>query len=529
MLGYALATIVASVSFLYCFVLPVIEYFRDPKGLRRFPALDSFAGITNISFMIQSHRGFRSKKLAELHKQHPVIRTGPKSLSFGDAQAIKVRWVHFHHLQSNKLTRNRIFTATTQNVQRMGNTSSRQELTIISPMLSIKAIMVVSARSSQRLMHSRIWKSGNSKSQIKRLVSSNTSICCASIPGTTVDYRAWTNFFSLDAIADIGLSKRLGFLDVGHDGCISEKPDGTISEVNFRECLYAVARGQSGIVWSYDWYKTLVKITNLISPWYRHLWRLNDGWDGIVLHLAKERLQRYNTGEKLDDFFTSLMQDKSGRPQSLEWGEIVAEVSIMMNAGSTTTAIAMANVMYQLLRNPNCMERLRGEIDAVLQPDEVVVPYEKVRHLPYLRACLDESMRLYPPTAHGLPRITPPEGWSIRGDLIAGGTTVSISAFVAHRDEKIFPEAEVYNPERWLGEEGKALQPYFVAFSAGARGCIGRNISYLEQTVLLASVLHRYEFQLPHPNWEPERRETMNLHLGSMPLVVRKREIETQE
>jgi cytochrome P450 len=307
---------------------------------------------------------------------------------------------------------------------------------------------------------------------------------------------------------------------------LSEKPDGTISEVNFRECLYAVARGQSGIVWSYDWYKTLVKITRLISPWYRNLWRLSDGWDGIVLNLAKERLQRYSNGEKLDDFFTSLMEDKSGRPQSLEWGEIVAEVSIMMNAGSTTTAIAMANVMYQLLRNRQCMERLREEIDAVLQPDEVVAPYEKVRNLPYLRACLDESMRLYPPTAHGLPRITPPEGWSIRGELIPGNTTVSISAFVAHRDEKVFPEAERYTPERWLGEEGKALQPYFVAFSAGARGCIGRNISYLEQTVLLASLLHRYEFQLPYPNWEPDRRETMNLHLGSMPLQVRRRELE---
>jgi hypothetical protein len=104
MLGYAFGAFLASFSLLYLFVLPVIEYFRDPKGLRRYPALDSFAGITNISFMIESHRGFRSKKLAELHKEHPVIRTGPNSLSFGDAQAIKVRRLHFHYLQSKKLT-----------------------------------------------------------------------------------------------------------------------------------------------------------------------------------------------------------------------------------------------------------------------------------------------------------------------------------------------------------------------------------------------------------------------------------------
>lgn len=54
----------------------------------------------------------------------------------------------------------------------------------------------------------------------------------------------------------------------------------------------------------------------------------------------------------------------------------------------------------------------------------------------------------------------------------------------------------------WLGDAGKELRPYFVAFSAGARGCIGRNISYLEQTVLLASLIHRFEFALSSPGAE---------------------------
>lgn len=360
-----------------------------------------------------------------------------------------------------------------------------------------------------------------------RVIKHFDSACNA--PAGIVDYRAWTNFFSLDAISDIGLSRSLGFLDAGNDRCLSEQLDGTKTDVNFRECLYAVARAQSGIVWSYDWYGTLVKITRAVSPWYRNLWRLSNGWEGIVLHLARERFKRYQSGEKLDDFFQSLMEDKGGSPNSLEWGEIVAEVSIMMNAGSTTTAIALANVMFQLLKNPRCLEKLREEIDAIADPDEVVISYDKVRHLPYLRACLDESLRLYPPTAHGLPRVTPEEGWQIKDTFIPGGTTVSISAFVAHRDESVFPNPETYYPERWLGEEGKALQPYFVAFSAGARGCIGRNISYLEQTVLLASVLRRYDFELLHPGWEPERRETMNLHLGQLPLKIRHRSIVSLE
>lgn len=219
------------------------------------------------------------------------------------------------------------------------------------------------------------------------------------------------------------------------------------------------------------------------------------------------------------------MEDKNGNPNALEWGEIVAEVSIMMNAGSDTTAIAMNNAMYHLLKNPDKLARLREEVDSVLEPNEVVAAYDKVKHLPYLRCCLDEALRLTPPTSFGLPRKTPAEGATIAGEFIPGNTTVAISAYVAHRDEKIFPEAESYIPERWLGENGKELQPYFISFSAGARGCIGRNISYLEQTVLLASVVHRYEFALPHAQWEQSRTETTNLSPGPMPLKVWRREI----
>jgi len=179
--------------------------------------------------------------------------------------------------------------------------------------------------------------------------------------------------------------------------------------------------------------------------------------------------------------------------------------------------------MYQLLANPSCLAKLRAEIDAVVEPSETVVPYDKVRHLPYLRACLDESLRLFPPSTFGLPRRTPKEGAPILGDFIPGETSVSISAYVAHRDPKVFPDPEKYRPERWLGDDAKDLQAAFITFSTGARGCIGRNISYLEQTVMLASVVHRYEFALPTENWQPYRYESFNLAPGPMPLKVWRR------
>jgi cytochrome P450 len=112
-------------------------------------------------------------------------------------------------------------------------------------------------------------------------------------------------------------------------------------------------------------------------------------------------------------------------------------------------------------------------------------------------------------------------------EFVPGNTTVSISALVAHRDESVFHDAQSFIPERWLAEDGKSLQPYFLAFSAGSRGCIGRNISYLEQTVLLASMLHRYNFVLPR-DFEIKRLETMNHILGQMPVKVWRRQMDTE-
>ena len=487
----------------------VYDYFRDVKGLRRYPAMNVLAGFTNLPFMLLSHQGFRSRKLQQLHAAgNPVIRTGPNSLSYSDPQAIKDIYGH-----NTKCTKDDQYIIQAGTHFHLADVVEKKEHARKRKVLS----------SAYALKNLEEWEY-KVADKTQRMLNQFDKRCSDAGQEQDVDYKAWANFFSLDAIADIGLSKRLGFLDNGNDCCVAMRPDGSTFEANYRECLYANSRANSIIAHTYRWYKPAVTASKLFSPYFRNLWKLNEGWDGIYLNLANERLARHNANEKLDDFFTALMQDKNGVPHNLEWGEIVAEVSIMMNAGSTTTAIAMANVMLQLLHSPACMERLREEVDSALDDEDVIAPYEKVKYLPYLRACLDESMRVFPPTSHGLPRATPAEGANILGEYIPGGTTVSISAYVAHRDQKIFPDPETYNPERWLGEAGKELGPYFVAFSAGARGCIGRNISYLEQTVALASMVHRYDIELAKPGFWPERQESFNLHLSELPVRLRRRQ-----
>ena len=90
MWGYVCAAVVALALGIYSVVVPVVVYFKDPKQLRQYPNLNIIAGITDLGFIWESHQGFRSKTLLELHKKHPVVRIGPNSLSYGGVKAIKV-------------------------------------------------------------------------------------------------------------------------------------------------------------------------------------------------------------------------------------------------------------------------------------------------------------------------------------------------------------------------------------------------------------------------------------------------------
>ena len=487
-----------------------------PIGLRKFPNFAPASGIFSLPFMVLAHGGARSSYLSKLHQRQPVLRTGPNALSFGSVRAIKDIYGH-----STLCLKDESYILTSGTHFHLADVVDKGEHARKRKVLSM----------AYAIKHLVAWEH-KVADKVERLIK-HFDKCCTAPPvdagemmnphpkDITVDFRAWSNFFSLDAIADIGLSERLGLLDQGHDLVEGQKPDGALVQLKLRECLYPTARKQSLLLWSYSWYKILNKVANVI-PFYRRMSESSNGWDAIVLRRATKRLERYKADEKLDDFFQALMESKNGALHNLPWGETVAEINIMMNAGSVTTAIAIANVMNQLLKHREILGKLREEVDEAMDPEEVVASYEKVRHLPYLKACLDESLRLWPPTPHGLPRKTPPEGMWIMDTYVPGDTTVSISSLVAHRDPTAFPDPERYIPERWLGEEGKKLQSSFIAFSAGARGCIGRNISYLEQTVMLASLVHRYDFALPRM-FELKRLETMNHILGEMPVKVWRR------
>jgi hypothetical protein len=91
MYGYILTGVVLLSLFAYFIVYPIVYYFLDPKGLRKYPNLNLISGITDLGFVWEANKPFRSNAVLEAHKKSPVIRIGPNSLSYSNIAAIKVR------------------------------------------------------------------------------------------------------------------------------------------------------------------------------------------------------------------------------------------------------------------------------------------------------------------------------------------------------------------------------------------------------------------------------------------------------
>ena len=131
-------------------------------------------------------------------------------------------------------------------------------------------------------------------------------------------------------------------------------------------------------------------------------------------------------------------------------------------------------------------ERARAVEDAV-EPDRVSVR-------PYLRGCVQESVRLWPTTPTILRETTENTEWA-DGSTIAKGAGLMIVTPAFHRDEELLPFAHSFAPHIWL--DGTAQRyPQLVPFSAGPAECPGRNLVLLVTSTLLAHLLSALDVEL---------------------------------
>jgi len=234
-----------------------------------------------------------------------------------------------------------------------------------------------------------------------------------------------------------------------------------------------------------------------------------------------ERLKETESAEKSSnedpvtkrgDLLSMFLKAKEDRPEFFHDGRVLTMAVSMAFAGSETTAISLAAVFYFLLKNPCCYDKLMEELDGAVKSGQVedrpnkLVSWTESQSLPYLDACIKEAFRLHPAAGLPLERYTPAQGVDICGTFVPGGTIVGCNAWVIHRRAEVFGEyVDEYRPERWIEankEQRKEMEGTMFQFGAGARTCIGKNISLLEIYKLVPSFLRKFEIQLANPDQE---------------------------
>ncbi|KAL9593425.1 MAG: hypothetical protein Q9179_005887 [Wetmoreana sp. 5 TL-2023] len=184
--------------------------------------------------------------------------------------------------------------------------------------------------------------------------------------------------------------------------------------------------------------------------------------------------------------FTGL-QSTCADPQQVR-STAASEALDHLFAGHETTGITLTYLMYEMSQDPALQSKLREELLTLSPPlrypsgDRLPAPKD-IDALTLLDAMLLETLRLYPAGAGPQPRVTPevPGRIEIGGySNIPGGVRVSSNAYSIHRIAEVFPEPEVWSPERWLTTDEKKLEQMrrcFFAFGAGGRMCVGSHFA----------------------------------------------------
>lgn len=175
--------------------------------------------------------------------------------------------------------------------------------------------------------------------------------------------------------------------------------------------------------------------------------------------------------------------------------ELANQAMVMLTAGAETSATALTAALWYLSQksHAHCLERLKTEVrTAFASPADATG--DATARLPYLNAVLEETMRLFPPSPVGPPRVSPPGGETVDGTFVPGGVYVSADVWAIHHDARTVGERpESFEPERWC--DGP-MKPYTVPFSIGPRMCIGVTLAWVEMRIALAKTVLAFDWEL---------------------------------
>ncbi|KAF1354170.1 cytochrome P450 [Lizonia empirigonia] len=429
-----------------------ITYNKYFHPLSRYPGPRLWAAF-DVARTIGRMGGYIDFEIAEQHRIHgEVVRIGVNELSFINPNAWKDIYGHGH-----------------------------AELRKYFPPKSVNSNQLIAANSSDHFrMHRAMLPAFSDKAlaQQERLIRvyidllfQRLSECAQS--GQPADMARWYNLTTFDLIADLCFGKSLGGLETGQSNAWIQKIE---KRLQIMPALMLVTS-----------FPLLMTLFNLVFG--RKMQQSRKEHQEYAASLAMSRIQGKEQADR-GDFMDFILRSRGEAHQVTE-EELIHNADLFMVAGSETTATVLLGVTYYLLKNPHAYKRVTEE--------------EANARLPYMLACLNEAMRIFPSIPLVLLRITndgPPT--PIAGHSIPPATRVGVHQLSAYHSPLNFHDPQSFRPERWLPEEyDEPSSPFHndrrevhKPFYFGRRDCIGRNLAFHEMRLILALVLWNFDLSL---------------------------------
>ncbi|XP_051133410.1 6,7,8-trihydroxycoumarin synthase-like [Andrographis paniculata] len=243
--------------------------------------------------------------------------------------------------------------------------------------------------------------------------------------------------------------------------------------------------------------------------WFDYLWgsisRLERIWkelDEFYQELIDEHLDSNwkKMKHEVDDILGILIDLKQRKTSSMDisWDSIKGFLMNIFFAGSDTSAAAVVWTMLALMKSPNVMKKLQAEIRESINGQQELIAEDDLLKLPYLKAVVSESLRLYPPDPLLVPRQTT-DKCIIDSYEIEPKTVVYINAWAIARDPDYWKNPDEFLPERFLnnGADVRGRDYGVIPFGSGRRICPGMSMGLVNVEHMIANLVYSFDWEFP--------------------------------
>ncbi|KAJ6578111.1 cytochrome P450 monooxygenase [Mycena capillaripes] len=478
---------------LCCLYLPV-SYLYDPYGIRKYPG-PLLAKFTYAWILWVGITRRRSEKIHEAHKKYgSIVRISPSEVSFSHPAAYSEV-----HSFNNKVTKSSFYDAFASiGLTNVFTTRSKsehgQKRKLLHPLFTTQVAREFAPQTSSIISDLLDqWET--------RYVPENSNSCI------WFDCVPWISMLAFDAIGAFIFGETFGMISSASDR-VSVPKDWRLA-FNHRSLPENYPLRDISLIHTVSTRETYNYLVGLLPSWWKGIGRgvlrnqvqASRVFSGFVAHRVVQRLSatESHSGVRCDlvgrFLHRAATQNEPFQPESL-----IAELITILVAGSDTTRNSLIAAIYYITRSTNVQYRLQEELDTHMAANATTFP--DVEELPFLGACLNETLRLYSPVAIGLPRTVPESGIRVSGEYFAGGTTVGVPIYTIHRDKSVWgSDAEEFKPERWLQDNTSKTKfmDAFKPFSDGPAGCIGKHLALAQLRVMIAAVFKRFDVVLEDP------------------------------